>query len=50
MILDTILLEKVYQEPNITLLLNTAVWDIEKADPQTVSKVYAFCSAKFDLL
>lgn len=44
MILDTILLEKVYQEPNITLLLNTAVWDIEKADPQTVSKVYAFCS------
>lgn len=43
-ILDTILLEKVYQEPNITLLLNTAVWDIEKADPQTVSKVYAFCS------
>lgn len=43
-ILDTILLEKAYQEPNITLLLNTAVWDIEKADPQTVSKVYAFCS------
>lgn len=43
-ILDTILLEKVHQEPNITLLLNTAVFDIEKSDPLTVSKVHAFCS------
>ena len=43
-ILDTILLEKVHREPNITLLLNTAVFDIEKSDSRTVSKVHAFCS------
>ena len=30
LILDTILLEKVVNEPNITLLLNTAVHDLEK--------------------
>ncbi|MCH7226815.1 FAD-dependent oxidoreductase [Haloferula sp. A504] len=42
-ILDTILLEKVVEEPNITLLLNTAVHEVEKSDPDTVSAVVAFC-------
>ena len=42
-ILDTILLEKVHQEPNITLLLNTAVFDLEKTDTHTISKLHAFC-------
>ena len=44
LIFDTILLEKVVNESNITLLLNTAVYDLEKSDPDTISKVYAFCS------
>lgn len=44
LIFDTILLEKVVSEPNITLLLNTAVYDLEKADADTIAKVYAFCS------
>ena len=43
-ILDTILLEKVTQEPNITLLLNTAVYEVEKASPRKISRVRAFCS------
>jgi len=43
-ILDTILLEKVVEEPNITLLLNTAVHEVEKSDPDTLSAVIAFCS------
>ena len=43
-ILDTILLEKVVEEPGITLLLNTAVHEIEKSDPDTISGVIAFCS------
>src|SRR5215217_1464904 len=32
LILDTILLEKVSNEPNITLLLNTVVHDLDKSD------------------
>lgn len=44
LIFDTILLEKVVSEPNITLLLNTAVYDLEKSDADTIAKVYAFCS------
>ena len=44
LILDTILLEKVTQEPNITLLLNTAVYEVEKASARQVSRVRAFCS------
>ena len=43
-ILDTILLEKVVEESNITLLLNTAVYGVEKADADTISSVRAFCS------
>lgn len=43
-ILDTVLLEKVVEEKNITLLLNTAVYDLEKSSPDTIKSVKAFCS------
>lgn len=43
LIFDTILLEKVYEEKNITLLLNTAVFDLEK-EGDTIKTVTAFCS------
>jgi FAD dependent oxidoreductase len=43
LIFDTILLEKVVLEKNITLLLNTAVYDIEKKDADTIQSVKAFC-------
>jgi hypothetical protein len=44
LIVDTILLEMVIREPNIRLLLNTAVYEVEKADADTLSGVNAFCS------
>lgn len=44
MIYDTILLEKCMLEQNLTLLLNTAVHEVEKADDATISAVLAFCS------
>ena len=44
LILDTIILEMVVNEPNITLLLNTAVHDLEKSDADTIKSVRAFCS------
>ena len=43
LILDTILLEKVVEESNITLLLNTAVYEVEKGD-ETIRQITAFCS------
>ena len=43
-IFDTILLEKVKDEPNIILLLNTMVFDLEKGDELTISTLKAFCS------
>lgn len=43
-ILDTILLEKVIEEKNITLLLNTAVYEVQKSLPDVISEVKAFCS------
>jgi len=43
-IFDTILLEKVIREPNITLLLNTIVFDIKKKDDANISSLNAFCS------
>jgi hypothetical protein len=43
LIFDTILLEKCITEENLTLLLNTAAFDIEKSDPDTISAVHAFC-------
>jgi hypothetical protein len=44
LILDTILLEKVTREENIRLLLNTAVYDLEKDGPGIIRSVIAFCS------
>lgn len=43
-ILDSILLDKVMAEPNITLLLNTAVYHVEKKDAEMISSLRAFCS------
>ena len=51
-ILDTILLEKCYEEPNLRLLLNTAAYEVEK-DGDRISKVRAFCSqnsVQYDLV
>ncbi len=42
-IYDTVLLEKVIEEPNITLLLNTVVYDLEKSNPDTIRSLTAFC-------
>lgn len=44
LILDTILIEKVSMEPNIRLLLNTALYDIEKGSADEIREVHAFCS------
>jgi len=44
LILDTIILEMVIREPNITLLLNTAVYYLDKSDPDVIKSVRAFCS------
>jgi len=44
LIFDTVLLEKVYEEKNITLLLNTAVYEVEKGSDEKVKNVTAFCS------
>jgi hypothetical protein len=43
LVLDTILLEFVLNEPNITLLLNTAVHDLEKSASGAIRSVRAFC-------
>jgi hypothetical protein len=43
-IFDTILLEKVVKESNITLLLNTAVYDLKKSSADSIESVSAFCS------
>lgn len=44
LILDTIVLEKVANEPNITLLLNTMIYEIHKREERIISDVKAFCS------
>ncbi|CAG5068341.1 hypothetical protein DYBT9623_01071 [Dyadobacter sp. CECT 9623] len=49
LIFDTVLLEKVIQEINITLLLNTAVFDLDKKtgngnESDEIEAVHAFCS------
>lgn len=41
---DTILLEKVVAEPNIRLLLNTAVFSADKSGDGHIKTAYAFCS------
>ncbi|MFH6991714.1 FAD-dependent oxidoreductase [Flavobacterium sp. FlaQc-48] len=43
-IFDIILLEKVSNEPNITLLLNTAVFEVSEKEDTTIKTVRAFCS------
>jgi hypothetical protein len=43
-IFDTIILDKVRSERNITLLLNTAVYDLEKSTDNRIVKLFAFCS------
>ena len=44
LIFDTVLLEKVVEEKNITLLLNTAVFDLDKSTADTISAVHAFAA------
>ncbi|WP_375586517.1 FAD-dependent oxidoreductase [Cyclobacterium xiamenense] len=44
LILDTILLEMVSNEPGIRLLLNTCMHDLQKSSPDTVEAALAFCS------
>ncbi|MCD0486971.1 FAD-dependent oxidoreductase [Pedobacter sp. MC2016-14] len=44
LIFDTILLDKVIAEANITLLLNTAVHEVDKSSADLISAVKAFCS------
>ena len=43
-IFDTVLLDLVTREPNLRLLLNTAVYDVEKSAPDTIASVTGFCS------
>lgn len=44
LVLDALLLEKVHQEPNIRLFLNTAAHDLEKQGADRIKMVRAFCS------
>ncbi len=44
LILDTIILEKVVEEDNIELLLNTSVYEVEKSGDQIIKSVTGFCS------
>ncbi|WP_118084577.1 FAD-dependent oxidoreductase [Sedimentisphaera cyanobacteriorum] len=43
-IFDTVILEKVVEEPNINLLLNTSAVKITKKENQKIESVTAFCS------
>lgn len=43
-IFDSILLEKVVEEKNITLLLNTAVYEVIKDKPDRITAVKGYCS------
>ncbi|NJL76279.1 MAG: FAD-dependent oxidoreductase [Saprospiraceae bacterium] len=43
LIFDTILLEKVYEEKNITLLLNTVVYEVIKKEDDKIKEVKGFC-------
>lgn len=44
LIFDTVLLEKVFEEKNITLLLNTAVYELSKEGDNKITNVSGFCS------
>ncbi len=41
-IVDTVFLDLVLAEPNITLLLNTSVYSVDKSAPGTISAVHGF--------
>jgi hypothetical protein len=43
-IFDSILLEKVVEEKNIRLLLNTGVYEVMKDSPDTITAVKGYCS------
>lgn len=43
-IFDSILLDKVVSEPNITLLLNTCVYEVKKGSSHRIESVRGFCS------
>lgn len=43
-IFDIVLMEKVVSEPNITLLLNTSVFNTVKSNPSKIESLNAFCS------
>ncbi|MEO0795573.1 MAG: FAD-dependent oxidoreductase [Verrucomicrobiota bacterium] len=43
-IFDTILLEKCFEEENLTVLLNTAAVEVEKNGADSIAGVHAFCS------
>lgn len=44
LIFDTVLLEKVYEEERITLLLNTSVYEVSKKNDKSIKSVTGFCS------
>lgn len=44
LLFDALLLEKVSAEPNITLLLDTAAYEVQKQDADTISAVCGFSS------
>lgn len=44
LLFDAVLLDFVKNEPNITLLLNTAIYNTEKSDSHTIAAVEAFCA------
>jgi len=46
-VFDAVLLEKVTNEPNITLLLNTEVYELTKKNEHAVKSVTAFCSQNY---
>ena len=41
---DALLLEKVVSEPTLTLLLNTAIYEVAKGEPNRIEAVTGFCS------
>lgn len=43
-IFDTVMLDKVMSEKNITLLLNTCVYEVEKSTNEIIKSVRGFCS------
>ncbi|HMH21141.1 MAG TPA: FAD-dependent oxidoreductase [Puia sp.] len=43
-IFDTVLLDLVHKEPNIRLLLNTAVCEVQMKEPNVIGHLKAFCS------